>query len=103
MGIQRNNPQMKEKKESPDKRLNEIEARNLSDTEFKEMVIRMLKKLNENYKELSGNFIIMKKYIETMNKNELEMKNAISEMNTLERIKSRLTEAEDWISNWKTR
>ena len=59
----------------------------------------MLKKLNENYKELSGNFIIMKKYIETMNKNELEMKNAISEMNTLERIKSRLDEEDNWTSN----
>ena len=38
----------------------------------------------------------MKKDIETINKNQLEMKNAVSEMkNTLDRIKSRLDEAED--------
>ena len=46
----------------------------------------------------------MKKGIETLNKNQMEMKNAISEMkNTLERIKSRLDEAEDRIGDWKTR
>ena len=47
------------------------------------MVIRMLK-------ELSGNYISMKKDIQTMNKNQVEMKNTISEMNnTLEGTKSR--------------
>ena len=75
---------MKEKEESPEKELNEIEASNFSDTEFKVMVIRMLK-------ELSGNYISMKKDIETMNKNQEEMKNTISEMkNTLKAIKRRL-------------
>ena len=55
------------------------------------MVIRMLK-------ELSGNYNSMKKDIETMNKNQLEMKDAISEMlNILERIKSILHEVEDQI------
>ena len=69
--------------------LSEIKASNLSDMEFKAMVLRMLK-------ELSGNYITMKKDIETLNNNQLEMKNAVSEMkNTLEAIKSRLDEAED--------
>ena len=54
--------------------LNEIEASNLSDKEFKVMVIRMLKEIRENCKELNGNYISMKKYIETMNKNQEEMK-----------------------------
>ena len=45
---------MKEKEESPEKELNEIEVSNLSDIEFKLMVKRMLK-------ELSGNDISMKK------------------------------------------
>ena len=49
MGRQRNNPQMKEKEDSPEKELNEIEASNVSDIEFKVMVIRMLKELSENY------------------------------------------------------
>ena len=54
--------------------LSEIEASNLSDIEFKVMVIRMLKELSKNYKELSGTYINMKKDIETLNKNQMEMK-----------------------------
>ena len=102
MGRQRNNPQLKGKEESLEKVLNEIEASNLSDIEFKVMVIRMLKELSENYeklygnyKELSGNHISMKKYVETMNKIQEEMKNTISKMkNMLENIRNRLDETE---------
>ena len=66
--------------ESPEKQLNEVEASNLSDIEFKEMFIRMLEELSDNYKELSGNYSGMKKEIETVNKNQEEMKNTISKM-----------------------
>ena len=70
--------------DSPLQELNEMEASKLSDTEFKRMVIRMLKELTGNYKELSGNYNSMKKEIETINKNQEEMKNTISEVkNTL--------------------
>ena len=86
---QRNKPQLKRKEESSERALNEIEASNLSDIEFKIMVIRMLKELIENYKELSGNYISMKKDIESMNKNQEEMRNTISKMkNTLEGLKA---------------
>ena len=61
MGGQRNKPQMKEKKECPEKELRKIEASNLSNIEFKVMVIRMLKELSEIYKGLSGNDISMKR------------------------------------------
>ena len=68
MGRQRNNPQSKGKEESTRRMLSENEANNLSDIEFKIMVIRMLKELSENYKELYesykeliGNYISMKK------------------------------------------
>ena len=44
MGKQRNNPQMKAKEEASERMLNEMEASQLSDIEFKAMVI---KKLNE--------------------------------------------------------
>ena len=64
MGRQETTPQ-KEKEEYPEKELNEIEVTNLLDIEFKVMVIRMLKELSENYKELNGNYISMK----TLNKN----------------------------------
>ena len=54
MEIPRNNLQTKEKEESPEKQLNEVEASKLLDLECKVMVIRMLKKLSDNYKEVSG-------------------------------------------------
>ena len=47
--------------DSPVKELNEMEASKLSDTEFKRMVVWMLKKLTDNYKELSGNYNNMKR------------------------------------------
>ena len=50
-------------------------------------------------KEMSGNYNSMKKKIETINKNQKEMKNTIPEIkNTLEGITSRLDGAEGWIS-----
>ena len=75
MGRQRNKPQMKGKEEASKKMLNEIEASQLSDIEFKAMVIRKLNELNENYQKLQGNYeeptasyISMKNDIETINK-----------------------------------
>ena len=45
------------------------------------MVIRILKELSDNYKELRGNNKNIYKDIETANKNQKEMKNTISEKN----------------------
>ena len=74
MGTQRHNPQMKGKKEASERMLNEIQASQLSDTEFKATVIRKLPELTENYQKLQGNYneltanyINMKKEIETIN------------------------------------
>ena len=87
MGRQRNNPQRKGKEEASERMLTEKEASQLSDTEFKAMVIRKLTELTENYKKLQGNYneltanyINMKKEIETINKSQEEMKNTISEL-----------------------
>ena len=86
MERQRNNVQTKEKEESPEKELNEIEASKSIDTEFKVMAMRMLKEHSENY-------ISMRNDIQTINKNQLGM-NAISDMkNKPLGIKSRLDEA----------
>ena len=52
MGIQRNNPQLKGKEESSEKVLNEIETSQLSDIEFKTIVVRKLNELTENYQKL---------------------------------------------------
>ena len=56
MGRQRNNPQMKGKEEASERMLTEIDASQLSDTEFKAMVIRKLTELTENYQKLQGNY-----------------------------------------------
>ena len=43
--------QIKEQNKNPEKELNEIEIANLSDAEFKTLVIRMLKEYGNNMKE----------------------------------------------------
>ena len=55
--------------------LNEKEASQLTDNEFKELVMRQLteftqmyQKLQGNYNELTANYINMKKEIETINR-----------------------------------
>ena len=52
MGRQRNNPQMKGKEEASETMLKEKEASQLSDNEFKAMVIRKLTELTGNYQKL---------------------------------------------------
>ena len=69
---------MKGKKEASEKMLTEKEASQLSDTEFKAMVIKKLSELSElkenyqklqgNYNELTANYINMKKEIEKSRK-----------------------------------
>ena len=68
MGRQRNNPQMKGKGEVSETMLNEKEASQLSHTEFKELVMRKLHELTQNYQklhrkynELTRNYINMKR------------------------------------------
>ena len=75
MGRQRNNPQVKGMEEVSERMLNEKEASQLSDTEFKAMVIRKLTEITENYQKLQGNYneltanyINMKKEIQTTSK-----------------------------------
>ena len=48
MRRQRNMAQMKEQIKTPEKELNEMEISNLSDAEFKTLVITMLKELSED-------------------------------------------------------
>ena len=86
MGRQRNRPQMKEQESSPEEELDEMEASNFSDREFRVMIIRILKS--------------MKKGIGTIKrKDQSEIKNAITETNTPGGINSRSDEAEDQISD----
>ena len=54
METQRNRSQVKEQKKSPEKGLNEMEASNLSDTEFKVMIIRVLKSMKKSIKTIKN-------------------------------------------------
>ena len=57
MRKQRNMAQMKEHIKTPEKEVNEMEISNLSDAEFKTLVIRMLKELilnQQQHKKDSG-------------------------------------------------
>ena len=58
-------PQMKEENKTPEKELKEMELTNLSDAEFKTLVVRMLK-------ELTGCF-------NSIRKTQAEMKVALSQ------------------------
>ena len=73
---------MKKQKNSPEKELDERSTRNLSNREYRVMIIKILNRV--------------KKDIETIKKDQSEIKNIISEINNiLEGINSRLDEAED--------
>ena len=45
---------MKEQSKTPEKELNQMEIRNLSDADFKTLVIRMLKELNEDLNSIKN-------------------------------------------------
>ena len=47
---------MKGKEEASERMPNEIEASQLSDNEFEELVIRKLHELTQNYQKLQGNY-----------------------------------------------
>ena len=59
--------QMKEQNKTPEKELNKMETSNLSDTEFKTLVMKMLK-------DLIG-------YFNSIKKTQAEMKVTLSEIN----------------------
>ena len=54
---------MKEQNKTPEKKLNKMETSNLSDAEFKTLVIRMLKELSE--------------YLNSIKKIQLQMKDTL--------------------------
>ena len=45
---------MKEQSKTPEKELNQMEIRNLSDADFKTLVIRMLKELSEDLNSIKN-------------------------------------------------
>ena len=87
--------QMKKQDKYPETQLNEMEIGNLPEKEFRIMPVKMIQDL---WKRLEAKIKVMQ---EMFTKDLEELKNKQTEMNntnTLDRIKHRITEAEEWIS-----
>ena len=80
--------QMKEEIKTPEKELNKMEISNLSDVEFKTLVIRMLKEISEDFNSI--------KKIQTETKDTLiEMKNNLQGNNSaVNKAKNQLNDLE---------
>ena len=88
MRRQRNMAQMKEQIKTPEKELNKMEINSLSDSEFKTLVVRMLKELSEDFKSIK--------------KIQSEMKDTLTEIkNYLQGNNSRMDEAENQINDFE--
>ena len=69
MRRQRNMAQIREQIKAPEKELNKMKISNLSDAEFKTLVIRMLKEISE--------------YSNSIKNSQAEMKDMLMDMNNL--------------------
>ena len=106
MKRQRNTEQVKEHEKCPPNQTKEEEIGNLSEKEFRIMIIKMIQNL-ENKIELQVNNLETKigkmqemfnKDLEEIKMSQLKMNNAMNEIKTtLEGSNSRITEAEDRI------
>ena len=77
---------MKEQSKTPEKEVNEMEVSNLSDAEFKTLVIRVFKELSED--------------LSSIKKIQSEMKDTLTETkNNLQGNNSRVDEGKNQISN----
>ena len=78
--------QMKEQNKTPEKKLSEMELSNLSDAEFKTLVIRMLKELSED--------------LNSIKRIQWETRDTLIEINNnIQRNNSRVHEAENQIND----
>ena len=69
MRKQRNMAEMKEQNKTPEKELHKMEINNLSDSEFKTLVIRMLKELTEYSNQIKKTQEDMKVILSEIKKN----------------------------------
>ena len=97
--------QMKEQEKTPEKQLYEVEIGNLPEKEFRIMIVKMIqdlgKRMEAKIEKLQEMF---NKDLEELKNKQTEMTNTITEMKTtLEGINSRITEAEEQISDLEDR
>ena len=93
--------QMKEQEKTPEKQLNEVEIGNLPEKEFRIMIVKMTQDLGKRMEaKIEKMQEMFNKDLEELKNKQTEMTNTITEKKTpLERINSRITEAEEQISD----
>ena len=96
---------MKEQDKNPQKQINEVEISNLPEKEFRIMIVKMIQDLGKRMEaKIEKMQEMLSKDLEEIKNKQTEMKNTITEMKTtLEGINSRVTEAEEWISDLEDR
>ena len=92
MKRQRNTPQMKEQTRNTEIQINEEEIGKLPKQEFKIMIVKMIKKLENKMEKMQES---INKDLEELKNKHIEKNNRITEIkNTAEGINSRISEAE---------
>ena len=87
MRRQRNMAQMKEQIKTLEKATNKIEISNLSDAEFKTLVIRMLKELSEDLNSI-------KKIQSEMKDTRIDIKNNLQGINRVDEAENQINDLE---------
>ena len=88
---------MKEQGKNPPDQTNEEEIGSLPEKEFKVMIVKIIQNLGNRMEKIQETF---NKDLEELKSKQTMMSTTINEIkNSLEGINSRVTEAEEWISN----
>ena len=85
--------QMKGQHKIPEKQLNEVEIGNLSEKEFRIMIVKMTQDLGNRMEEMQEMFT---KDLEELKNKQMKMNNTVEGIN-------RITEAEEWKSDLEDR
>ena len=97
MRRQKNTQQVKEQGQNTPDLTNEEEIGSLPEKEFRIMIVRMIQNFGNRIDKMQETF---NKDAEKLKRNQAMMKNTINEIkNTLDGINSRITEAEERISD----
>ena len=97
MRRERNTRQMKKQGKNPPDQTNEEEIGRLPEKEFRVMIVKMIQNFGNRMEKIKE---MVKKDLEEVQSKQTMMNNTINEIkNSLEGINSRITEAEEWISD----
>ena len=97
MRRQRNTQQMKEQGKNPPDQKNKEEIGSLPEKEFRVMIVKMNQNLGNTKEKIQETF---SKDLEELKIKQTMMNNTINEIkNSVEGINSRITEADEWISD----